>query len=123
MGLLDILNGGQSFQFYGGGGPNTVSSGVSFGQKTIGYPGGASLKKEDKPIIRIPLPDSGVTFKQLNPGLISSLISLGVEGIDPEEIEKIKKEAGLDFLSDFKEKIRYVRRNIAFIFTCNRKGE
>jgi hypothetical protein len=107
MGLLDILNGEQSLQFYGGSGPNNVSSGVSFGQKSIGYPGGALLKKEDTPIIRIPLPDSGVTFKQLNPGLISSLISLGVEGINPEEIENIKKEAGLDFLSDLKEKIRY----------------
>jgi len=105
MGLLDILNGGQSFQFYGGGGPNTVSSGVSFGQKTIGYPGGAFLKKEDKPIIRIPLPDSGVTFKQLNPGLIAQLIGLGK--LDPEEVEKKKKDLGLDFLSDFKEKIRY----------------
>jgi len=105
MGLLDILNGGQSFQFYGGGGPNTVSSGVSFGQKTIGYPGGASLKKEDKPIIRIPLPDSDVTFKQLNPGLISQLIGLGK--LDAEDVEKKKKELGLDFLSDAKEKIRY----------------
>ena len=107
MGLLDILNGEQSLQFYGGSGPNTVSSGVSFGQKSIGYPGGALLKKEDTPIIRIPLPDSGVTFQQLNPGLISSLISLGVEGINPEEIENIKEEAGLNFLSNLKEKIRY----------------
>ena len=104
MGLLDILNGEQSLQFYGGSGPNTVSSGVSFGQRSIGYPGGASLKKEDTPIIRIPLPDSGVTFQQLNPGLISSLISLGG---NEEQLNSIQEQLGLDILPGLKDKIRY----------------
>ena len=102
MGLLDILNGGQSLQFYGGGGPNTVSSGVSFGQKTIGYAGGALVPESQTPYITIPIPDSGVSFNDQNPPLINlPLIGPGIEQLNNLS-DKVRYQSdtwGQDFLN------------------------
>ena len=102
MGLLDILNGGQSLQFYGGGGPNTVSSGVSFGQKTIGYAGGALVPESQTPYITIPIPDSGVSFNDQNPQLLNlPLIGPGIEQLNNLS-DKIRYQSdtwGQDFLN------------------------
>ena len=102
MGLLDILNGGQSLQFYGGGGPNTVSSGVSFGQKTIGYAGGALVPESQTPYITIPIPDSGESFNDQNPQLINlPLIGPGIEQLNNLS-DKVRYQSdtwGQDFLN------------------------
>ena len=63
MGLYQILTAPGSFKFYAEKSfpnPNAVSSPTSFGQKSIGY------GDTNQPYIKIPLPDSGVTYSQLN---------------------------------------------------------
>ena len=63
MGLVQILTAPGSFKFYAEKSfpnPNAVSTPTSFGQKRIGY------GDSNQPYIKIPLPDSGVTYGQLN---------------------------------------------------------